>query len=272
MYYFFRSWRDSLSLFIPQNAKLFSLVTLKTIINSYKKILKNLWWLFVLSATVEYTFSKLSIIGNIWCIIPLLLWIITIFCIYLIIRPSILHKNWRYYLSHWYYFLFFFCYSLLAISLPYIFLRVSREIGAWALYNHPIFFYLYFPFLFFPVLVAFIIAPEILPIYTSPLLSFMIFFYLDSRGGILDGFKSIWRALKMVIYNYPFCLLIYSALLFGTYYLQQLIRYLFGPTNFLFSTLVGILTLVVPVCVWSVFYIKRLHDQFNLYYPESVKE
>lgn len=272
MYYFFRSWRDSLSLFIPQNAKLFSLITLKTIISSYKKILKDLWWLIVLSTAVEYSFRRLSIIESIWNIVPVLLWLITIFCIYLIIRPSIPRKDWRYYLSRWNYLGYFIGYSLLAISLPYIFLQISQKIAAWAIYTHPLFFYLYFPFLFFPVLVAFIIAPEVLPIYTSPLLSFTIFFYLDSRGGVLDGLKSIWRALKMVIYNYPFCLLVYTVLLLGTYYLQQLIHYLFGPTNFLFSTLAGTLTLVIPLCVWSVFYIRRLHDQFALYYPESVKE
>lgn len=272
MYYFFRSWRDSLSLFIPQNAKLFSLVTLKTIINSYKKILKDLWWLFLVSAAVEYGFRKLCIVGSLWCIVPLLLWLAIIFIMYLIIRPSIPQKNWHYYLSHWYYFIYFALFSALAISLPYIFLSISQKIAAWTLYIHPIFFYLYIPFLFIPILLAFIIAPEVLPIYSSPLLSFFLFFLIDSRGSILDSLKSVWRALKMVVYNYPFCLLFYTALLFGTYYLQQLIRYVFGPTNFLFSTLVGTLALAIPLCIWSVFYTKRLHDQFNLYYPESVKE
>lgn len=272
MYYFFRSWRDSLSLFIPQNAKLFSLVTLKTIINSYKKILKDLWWLFLVSAAVEYSFRKLCIVGSIWCIIPVILWLITIFSMYLIIRPSVPKKDWRYYLSHWKYFIYFAGFSALAISLPYIFLQISQKIAAWTLYIHPIFFYLYVPFLFVPILLAFIIAPEVLPIYSSPLLSFLIFFLLDSRASVFDNLKSLWRAIKMVVYNYPFCLLVYTVLLFGTYYLQQMIRYFLGPSNFLFSTLIGTLALAIPLCIWSVFYTKRLHDQFNLYYPESVKE
>lgn len=272
MYYFFRSWRDSLSLFIPQNAKLFSLVTLKTILSSYKKILKDLWWLIALSAIVEYGIKMTPSMVGLWHLIPLLLWLCVIYIMYLIIRPSLPQKNWRYYVTGWWKYIYVLLLSFAAIALPYIFLKISLKIANWAVFGHPIFFYLYFPFLYAPILLAFVVAPEVLPIYTSPLLSFIIFFLLDSRGTPVDLVKSLWRGLKMVIYNYPFCLLAYTVLLFSTYYLQVLLYRLLGIHNIFFSTLAGTLAMVIPLSIWSMFYTKRLHDQFNLYYPESVKE
>lgn len=272
MYYFFRSWRDSLSLFMPQNAKLFSLVTLKSILNSYRIIFKDLWWLLLLAWATGYG------IKNGWIglirgqLLQLFVWLIIIFIIYLIIRPSLPRKNWGYYGSKWPLFFYFVPLSLLALALPFIFLRLATEVGLWAITIQPLFYYLYLLIVWLPVGLAFIAAPEVLPIYSSPLLSFIFLFLFDSRGTPLDLLKSIWRALKMVMYNWPFCAIVYTVLLFGAYYLQIGIYKLLGTHTFLSSTLVGTLALVIPLCLWTMFYTKRLHDQFNLYFPESVKE
>lgn len=280
MYYFFRSWRDSLSLFIPQNAKLFLLVTLKTILTSYKKILTDLWWLLLISSLVEYGIKKAGLIKSEWSLAPTLLWLFVFYLMYRIARPSLPQKNWRYYLTDWWKFIYFILLSLLAISLPIILLHIPQQIsfhvGQQPPFMQQLLSYLYLlifgiPLIIFSLL-AFLMAPNVMPVYVSPLLSFIVLFLLDSRGTPADFFKSIWRALKMVIYNYPFCLIMYTVILFGTYYLQQLIYYFLGGNTLLFSTLVGTLAFVIPLSIWTMFYTKRLHDQFNLYYPESVKE
>ncbi len=42
-----QSWQDSLKLFYPKNLKLFALVTLKSIIDVYKLLLRYWWWLLI---------------------------------------------------------------------------------------------------------------------------------------------------------------------------------------------------------------------------------
>ncbi len=271
MRYFFRSWRDSLSLFLPQNAKLLCLASLKSIVQSVRILLRNAWWLFIASAVTEYSYLR-YFPQTFFCIIPLLLWLTTIFIIYLVLRPSLAPKNWRYYRAHARYFVPFVVFTFIIALIPFTVILLNNLIISWTFNTNSAFSILFIPLLTLPALLSFVIAPNILPLYASPLLSSMIFFVLDRPLSIGNCFKAIWRALKMIIYNYPFCIIIYSLFVLVAYGMQRACLLLGGASTFLLSTLVGTICLLIPLSILSVFYSKRLHDQFNLYYPESVKE
>lgn len=270
MYYFFRSWRDSLSLFIPQNAKLFSLVTLKTIINSYKKILKDLWWLLIAALVSEALYYRYFGTQSLFALVPAIAWLLFIFMAYLTVRPSINKKNLRYYVGYIPYFFYFLIMCILVALVPFYFKYISKVIADLALNSNRFYFFLYIPLMYIPLLFTFIM-PEVLPVYLVPLFSFFMFFLLDSRGRISDLFKSLWRAIKLIAYNYPFCAIAYAILLGLGYLLKLGINWLFGPSTIYFS-LAETLFAVIPLSIYVLFYTKRLHEQFTLYFPESVKE
>ena len=123
MTYLLKSWKESLSLFIPKNAKLFILVTIKTILQSYKLILKQLWWLFLISWGLDVLSARYCFISLCY-LAPLISWLVTIFCVYLAIRPSMPRKTLAYYLGHARYFLPFFVITL------FIFLTICRGFAA----------------------------------------------------------------------------------------------------------------------------------------------
>lgn len=269
MHYFFRSWRDSLSLFMPQNAKLFSLITFKAIINTYKTVFKNLWWLLAAALISEIVYYR-YFLKTLFTLIPLLLWFLFAYMVYVSVRPSLSKKDLTYYKGYLPYFIYFVVLCILAGLIPFYFTYISNIIADLALNIHPFFFFLYFPLMYFPLPFTFVM-PEILPMYLLPLCSFWIFFLLDSRGCLPDLFKSFWRALKLVAYNYPFCIIAYALILGLGYILKLAISAFLGSTS-IFLTVGESLFAVIPLCVYGMFYTKRLHEQFTLYYPESIKE
>jgi hypothetical protein len=272
VYYFFRSWKESVSLFIPKQARLFFLITLKSIIESYKLIALHLWWLFGLSYLTDILYSRYFGIKSYFCIVPLLSWFLTIFFIYLIIRPSIKRKGWSYYKDYLGRFAYFVLFSIIAFLIPILLLLIGNKIAFWTFSISWIFYMLFLPFLIVPLLISFLVAPQVVALYTSPLLTFLLLFMLDSNGSISDVFQSIIRAFKMVIYNYPFCIIMFIVFIVCSTIGQMLIVQFFGINSFLLSSLVTNLILPIPLCILTNFYIKRLHDQFGLYYPETVKE
>ena len=272
MYYFFRSWKESVSLFIPKHAKFFFLVTLKSIIQSYKLIAVHLWWLFGISYLTDLLYSRYFGTKSYFCIVPLLSWFFTIFFIYLIIRPSIKRKNWNYYKGYLLRFPYFVFFSIIAFMIPIIMLLIGNKIAYLTFSISWIFYMLFLPFLIIPILISFLIAPDVVALYTSPLLTFLILFMLDSTGSISDVFQSIVRAFKMMIYNYPFCIIMFIIFILCSVISQMSIAHYFGIESFLLSSLVANLILPIPLCILTNFYTKRLHDQFGLYYPETVKE
>ncbi len=124
----------------------------------------------------------------------------------------------------------------------------------------------------------FIVGPSWLPgieaigsvvLCMSPLLIVWGLFMLDAKLTTWSYIKAFKRAITMIIFNYPFFLVTYAILL-----LALSVGYLMG--SFLVEYLpqliiVGWLLLlggIVPytVCFITNFYVKRLHEQFSLYY------
>lgn len=265
MKYFFRSWKESLSLFMPRNAKLFFLVTLKSIVESYKLIGAHLWWLFLASSILDLAYSYYFSSASYFCLIPF-------FGMYLIIRPSMKRKSFDYYKDYIFKFGYFVFFSIIAYIVSESLSVIGNHAASLIHIIHPLFYILFLPVLLIPVLITFLMPPEIIILYVSPLLTFLILFMLDSNGGIKNVLKSMIRAFKMIIYNYPFCIIMFAIFVSISLGSTLALICLFGRHSFLLSPIISNALLPIPLCILTNFYTKRLHDQFGLYFPETVKE
>jgi hypothetical protein len=99
---------------------------------------------------------------------------------------------------------------------------------------------------------------------------FAVLFWLDARTTMQDYLVSCLRAGILVIYNYPFCLGAYLllCLLMGLVHIASVSLGL--ATIPLFKTSIRMAGLmgsyIVYIAMLTNFYIKRVHDQFVLYY------
>jgi len=98
----------------------------------------------------------------------------------------------------------------------------------------------------------------------SPWWIFLVLFCADAECGLKNLFLSMWRTLKMIIFNYP--LLVVVGICF---YLPIFVvnKYIFISP--LVRTLVASLLLPIGVCTFANIYIKKLHDQFDLYFKPA---
>ena len=106
----------------------------------------------------------------------------------------------------------------------------------------------------------------------SPWSVFLILFFADSEGGFKKFLLSMWNALKMMIYNLPLILVItlFLVMVNGFFYIPILfLNYLYfiAPLRYLF-TAIGAFLMPITICTYTNIYIKRLHDQFDLYFKQ----
>lgn len=85
------------------------------------------------------------------------------------------------------------------------------------------------------------------------------FFWFDVRFGLYTFLLSLVRAIKMFIYNLPFFLIV----LIIPFFLFSLMKMLVSGT---FIVYIEIFFSIFYICLFANFYIKRLHDQFKLYF------
>lgn len=90
------------------------------------------------------------------------------------------------------------------------------------------------------------------------ILLFATFFYLDSYGSLQDTIFSIVRGCMMFLYNFPVCIVS----VFVVFLMYKLIFTLFG----IYSTYLFILAMPFVLAWVKNIYVKRLHDQFSVYY------
>jgi hypothetical protein len=109
-----------------------------------------------------------------------------------------------------------------------------------------------------------LIAPVWLWPVLSPLSIFFILFFLDSAHGPRNFFLSMWYSLKMIIFNYP--LLVVMIICFNVPVI--IINKVFFPTSMTLNMLAALL-LPIGVCTYANIYIKKLHDQFDLYFKQA---
>lgn len=105
--------------------------------------------------------------------------------------------------------------------------------------------------------------------FLSPFIIIWVFFMLDSKESAGGYIKAFGRSILMMLYNYPFFLISYLALrilIAGSFLLGQffLASYPYLP-HIGWGLLFGFL---IPfyLCFIMSFYVKRIHEQFGLYY------
>lgn len=108
--------------------------------------------------------------------------------------------------------------------------------------------------------------------FLSPFIIVAILFIADTQPyNLKEYFKAIGRAALMVLYNYPFFMLLFLAVCLVIYFFSVLgnVVPLYLPTHAVGTLLVSIVLLPVYIGIISSFYIKRLHEQFQLYYRDN---
>lgn len=264
-----QSWKDSLLLLLPQNFKLFALVTLKSIMDTYKTLFKYWWFLYVMAtvctgllfwigvrelkpgwydtnselfkqASIYHLQTILYMLGMI--IALAIIYIACLFIVCLTARSSIKQKNYRYYFDYlkryWY---------LLCI----IFLLYVRINGV--------------------------------PIKSIPLMySFSIILFLftfDARPSLKALWRSGMNSLRFMVYNMPllvllelFVRLIDKVMIFINYLFvaAALVRpFHVGGITFvgLSTAMLSLILSPILIVILTNLYIKRVHDQPELYFP-----
>jgi len=91
---------------------------------------------------------------------------------------------------------------------------------------------------------------------------------LVSDKKVLGVLKSLYRALVMVLYNYPLCWLVVllGAPINYLFHLSLDVPYLGVGMMLLNQSL--LLGTSIYLCVWANIYIKKLHEQSDLYFKE----
>jgi hypothetical protein len=235
-----QAWCNSLGLLKPKNAQLFAMVTLKSIIESYKLLFKYFWWAFALIIGCYVTwlwhitrFGPIdSIITDSAGFVTRWLFQFLLFAACLATRPSIAKKNCAYFRSYMFSFLYIALYLLV------------------------------FPWYAWPT--AF-----------SSYDIFLTLFFLDSARGPKSFLLSLWYALKMTVYNFPLLIVVGFLFSLPAYFYSMMTIVLSAPDGkmmaqtleymFIGKSIFSLLVMPVGVCTFANIYIQKLHDQFDLY-------
>lgn len=268
MSYLLQSWKESLKLFVPKNFKLFALVTLKTMEQTYSLLLSYFWWLPVATIGLLFfviqsmPFESAMKINEILVLVFLFIWTLVVA---LCTRPSVGQKNVTYFVHYLYYipiimvgdFIFGlipkFSYSILYLLME----KLSLQQFSFAV-------------VVFGLLILLIQNAHLL------LSLLFLFFMLDMTLSIKNGRKAFLFACKMFWYNAPVLLIIT--------FLGQLIFILiwgfflyvsgFMPNEIsvsLLSVCIPIISTPITIAVLNNIYIKRLHEQPQLYFNHADK-
>jgi len=245
----FQSWKESLLIFKPQNLRLFLLITLKSIVETYKVWLKYWGWLIIVKLFISLLFQHGGLIWEYADYISDYIELTLIFGLFLAVRSSLEKKDFHYFFGyqtsmHFITFslagvIFIFVWLLSWSILTYIFLGVPPRlvnVNWWLMYG-------------------------ILYMY---LFTFYSLFLLDSDCSFNNLLMSLTRALKMIFYNIPF--MIISSIILGLFLWMLQSFLLLGS---LLYPILLLLLVPIPLCFLTNFYIKRIHDQFDLYFPKE---
>ncbi|MDR3551039.1 MAG: hypothetical protein P4L31_06525 [Candidatus Babeliales bacterium] len=277
-----QSWSHCLTIFKPSSLKLFLLVTLKSIIETYKILFTRFWWAVLFFVVLVFV-SCLNIRTQtpIWytffllLLLRLIAMVVMTFLLYLLIRPSVLKKNTEYikgYGIHLLTLLLFFSVVILAIGLTggIIAGLATAFVGdrsSLVPFNGQ----------FLYVLLSVLIT------YVSIVMPFFYFFFLDSDGRFSSAWQSAKRACKMTLYTLPFIAVVYTFAHIIGYALQYALTILLGKLPpfivisgvyeiaYVQAILAILIVLSMPImgCFWNNFYIKNIHENFDLYFKRK---
>ncbi len=223
------AWKSSMALFKPKNFKLFMLVTLKATIDTYRVWFTYWGWIFALCVLVFWVDGA---IAQSILVSDLAFGIglpLLFFTLCLSVRPSVYLKNFGYFTQ---YLKHLFHFSIWAI----LFMATNYAVG-----------------FEFSLLSFFFI--------------FSVLFLLDSDGSIKASLYSLFRGLKMVWFNIPFCVITIVVFKMFTFVLLFIVNLVFS--NQLMTdeiVMLGVMAILpLPISFITNFYTKKVHDQFGLY-------
>ncbi len=239
------AWKNIITFFYPSNIKFFLLITVNSILQAYKIIMKYWWWLIVIIGGLNVLWWQNT---RFFLLISVLLYYLFIFVFCLSTRPSIEKKDMAYFCS---YLLLFFPAMAGFLGIKLIGTSVIKFIGPLGNWQS---IYLFIK--------TFTYATQV----------FFLFFFLDSTHSIKQFLLSFVRAIKMTIYNYPICLIfglsivgieivfsfIVGRWLFTWKEIDLLLRAISLINIFVFSPL--------QLSIFTNMYIKKLHEQFDYYF------
>ncbi len=253
-----QSWADSLTLLKPKNLQLFVMVTIKSIIEAYKLYFKYFWWLILAMPIFLFiapdvaaawknndgnSLAHYATIVGIAASLYGLLFLAACFAT----RPSILQKDCAYFRTQFKKIIvYWFVWGIFRVLL----MKYAVSFGKTAFYIGNISFNK----------TAFYVGNTSL---CAPELIFFILFFADSDGGLKNIFVSFWNTLKMIVYNLPLIFLI--NLIFG---ISLFVFSYFFNISPLMQIIIGAFLMPIGVCTYANIYIKRLHDQFDLYFKQ----
>lgn len=265
--YLIQSWKDSLSLFKSKNFNLFALVTLKTIVEAYGLLLKYFWWLPVLVVAVMFVPIQQGIgveegTGLFYWLVGLFFFAWEIITC-LVVRPSVAKKDYAYftkYLLHIPSIIMGFLLIYLVEFLWMLFFVVGCRLGLdcsidmiWVNWH--------------TTLLS--ILSNAVALALIPLKLFFLFFVIDMSLGFKNILKGLLFALKMFWYNAPALYLIigvYAVVL--NVFVALLGLVLSGQAIALLFLFLPILTKPIGISIMNNFYIKRLHEQPQLFFKQ----
>jgi hypothetical protein len=230
---------DSLTLLKPKNLQLFVMMTIKSIVEAYELYFGYFWWMIILaiawSALRNYAIESVYAISRILAYqsqgwLYGFLLLAVCFCT----RPSMMKKDGAYFYEQ---------------------------------YKKNIFYWLLMMYL-----------PKALLAYIFPLHILFILFFAESEGSLKSCLLSFWYGLKMIVFNLPLFtiigIIVYSLsvklFLFVLPFVSFLpyINYPDWSYGLMQDTITALL-LPISVCIYTNIYIKKLHDQFDLYFNKE---
>lgn len=271
----FVAWRDSLTILQPKNFKLFFLVTLKSMVDTFKVWIKYFWWLILIqwaSPGLWFRFfgSSFLFFYAMWLNFFNLLFLVSIL---LAARPSVAIKNCAYFRSYIWRIIY-----ILPVSIP-------MHIGADYLMHTMFRPYVSEATTLTLGLIATTLLIGILNWSVKVYIINYALFVLDTDGSIMQTLKSLLYAAKMIAYNYPFYIIVYfidAVIRSADHLLWYNIATMGGAENmyaisspigfqalwYVRMFIYGLFTLFM-YCLLVNFYIKKLHDQFTLYFGKN---
>lgn len=226
---FLTSWRDCFLVLKPDNAKLFGLVTLNATRFTLGSITRYCLP-FLLGLIVSVVYTDTH-----WFAVPVLALQVYLFSVYLAARPSTLRKDCSYFLGYGKYLIWF---SLFFIAWLFVMCAISLSgIPCWF---------------------------RQLPLYAPffPFFSITVAFLCDTDGSFVAVPRSIGRGFLFVFYNLPICV-VFCAFFLG---IAQLVFMVLPDTV---AALVLILIWPLAVCTYINIYVKRVYDQFCVYFGKD---
>lgn len=231
-----QAWQESFYFFQPKQFNLFLLVTLKSIKDAYSLLIKYWWWLYLICiglmiASVHTSVGHSKLLFILFALPFGVALKIVQFIMILATRPSMQRKTYSY------------------------FMHYLQE--RW--------------YLIALLWLATLFRMEWIPLFPIGIVLFTLF-ALDSPNTMQSVGKSLFRTLVMLTYNLPLWIVIFVAIFLvnALFLLSSMLFGFIGLVTFgtVLTHLLSLLFLPVEICLITNVYIKKLHEQSNLYFPQ----